>query len=96
MRWPPWSAVPAYGVEDDWKLAHAGEERVAVGAGIVDVEAGAWAAHLGVHGQGTLAEAGRDLVLQPAAQQAALGRAAALDAPNARLQLEQRDRAAAG
>lgn len=69
-----------------------GDQRVAVGAGIGEVEAGALAGHLGVHGQDALAEAGQDLVLQPAAQHAALDRVAALDAQDAQLQHEQRDR----
>ena len=69
-----------------------GDQRVAVGAGTGDVGVGAWAGHFGVHGQGTLAEAGRDLVLQPAAQPAAPDRVAVFEAQDARLPLEQQDR----
>lgn len=69
-----------------------GDQRVAVGAGIGDVQAGALAGHVEVHGQHPVPEAGEDGLLQPVPQQRTLGGVAALDAQDADLQLQERYR----
>ena len=69
-----------------------GDEGVAVGARVGDVELGAAPGDGYVHAEQPVAEPGENPLLQPQPEHRALGGVAALDAEDADLQLEQRDR----